>query len=474
MKNISIRMKITLWFSTILFVITGLSFAVILSVSGSVLQKTIRDSLIDTIENNVDEVEFFNTMSRVENDNDADHYIEYNGGYLEVDDDYLDLVNGISTSLCFENGELLYGENPIMKDTKDYKLTDGKIQKLSVGKVTYYIYDRMLTREGLHGLWLRGVVSEEQGSVQLSNIARISLYILPLLLVFAAFGGYIIAGKTLKPLRQIEDAASRISKGPDLKKRIELSPGTDELHQLADTFNEMFDRLDQAFESEKQFTSDVSHELRTPMSVIMAQCEFSLEKLRTPEEYETALYVIKRQGGKMNRMIEDMLSFIRLERKSDSFIKESLNLSSLVTSVCEDMALLPDQGILLTSTVEDNIFIVGNQALLSRLLTNLISNAYRYGRPNGYIKVTLSSREPNAVLTVSDNGIGIAKDQLEKIFHRFYQIESSRSGKGTGLGLAMVQEIARFHNGTVHVESQPGEGSTFTIILGPTIDFPNK
>lgn len=465
MKNLSIRLKITLWFSAILIVIVVLSFAVILSVSGSVLQKTVRDSLIDTVENNVDEVEFFVDLANVENDNDSDHYIAYNGGYLEVDDDYLDLVNGVSTALCRENGELLYGENPIAKHTADYAFGDGVTQKVSVAGVTYYIHDRMLTQDGLEGLWLRGTVSEEQGSSQLSSIANMSFYLLPGLLVLAVFGGYLIAGRTLRPIREIEEAAAQISRDKDLKKRIELSPGKDELHQLAGTFNEMFEKLDETIESERQFTSDVSHELRTPVSVIMAQCEYSLEEERTPEEYEAALRIIKRQSGKMSRLIGDMLDFIRLERKTDSYTRETVDFSELVTSVSEDMALLRERDISLSFEAEPGICVNGNRILLARLLTNLIGNAYRYGRENGNIKVSLKADGEDALLSVSDDGIGIAAEQQERIFNRFYQVESSRGGSGMGLGLAMVREIAHFHGGEIGVKSELGKGSDFTLSI---------
>lgn len=465
MKNLSIRWKITLWFAAVLVVTVALTFAVVFSVSGSVMQKTIQDTLIDTVANNVDEVEFFGSLDTVEKDNDADQYIEYNGGHLEIDDDYLDLVNGVSTSLYLEDGTLLYGENPIARETAGYRFADGQLQKVPSNGVTYYLYDAMLTQRGLDGLWLRGVVSEEQGSAQLSSIVRLSLYLFPLLAALAVFGGYIIAGRTLKPIRDIEDAAIHIGKGRDLKKRIELSPGTDELHRLAATFNEMFGRLEESFESERQFTSDVSHELRTPMSVIMAQCEYTLERVRTPEEYEAALRLIRRQGGRMSRLIEDMLCFARLEQGSGSYVRERIDLSRLARSVCEDMALIKERGISLSSDIADGVFVAGNRELLSRLLTNLISNAYRYGRDGGYIRVTLAQEKGGVTLSVRDNGIGIAPEDREKIFNRFYQVEASRTGAGTGLGLSMVQEIARFHGGTVSVESEPGEGSVFTLTL---------
>ena len=468
MKNKSIRLRITLWFAVALVLIVALTFTVILSVSSSVIQKSIQDNLIETVESNVDEIEFFNSLDHSDFDGDDDYYIPYNGGYLEIDDDFLDQVNGISTTLCRSDEVLLYllyGSDSIVKKTFSLPFSDGQVQKITIDGITYYIFDRMLTQDNLDGLWLRGIVSEEQGDTQLSTIAGISLILLPLLVLFSIVGGYLIAGKALKPIQEIADAASQISQGRDLKKRIDLGRGNDELHQLADTFNGMFARLDDAFEAERQFTSDASHELRTPMSVILAQCEYSLEAPQSPEEYQTALRVIQRQGGKMARLINDMLDFIRLEKKADSYSLAPLDLSQLVSSLCEDMALIRENQITLTWNVAESISINGNSELLTRLLVNLIGNAYRYGTPNGHIAVHLIRFEDTIQLSVADDGIGIAEDQQEKIFQRFYQVDSSRSNEGTGLGLAIVQEIAQFHGGAVTVQSTPGAGSTFTLTL---------
>lgn len=465
MRNLSIRLKITLWFSVILVAVVSLAFAAVLSVGASVLMETVKNDLVETIEDNVDEVEYHEDSQNIHKDNDADVYITYNNGYLEVDDDYLDLVNGISTALYTEDGQLLYGENPIAAASSSYEFQESTIQKVTVNGTTYYIYDRQLEDDELEGLWLRGVVSEEEGQSQLTSITKFSLLILPILVAFAVIGGYLIAKRTLRPIKEIEEAAEEISEGDDLKKRIELAPGNDELHQLADTFNGMVDRLDKAFESEKQFTSDVSHELRTPMSVILAQCEYSLEDERTAEEYKAALEMIQRQGSKMNRLIEDMLRYRRIERKADSYVVEDTDYSALVTSVCEDMALLKENGITLITDIHSNIHIQGSRELLVRMLSNLIANAYRYGKDNGTIEVSLYRKEDEAVLKVKDDGIGIAESEQEKIFNRFYRVDHARHEGGTGLGLSMAKEIAQFHNGTIKVESALHKGSTFTVTI---------
>lgn len=465
MKKSSIRFKITLWFAGALFFIVALTVGVILLVGVSVLQKATCDMLMTTVENNVDEIEYFDNFSVIENDNDNDYYIEYENGYLEVDDDFLRQVDHNYTALYDEEGKMLYGENAISEECQKIAFIDSEIQTVTVDGVKFYIYDRKLAQKGLEKLWLRGVASEEQSVAQMSSIAKVSLVLLPFLGLLAVLGGYFIAGRMLRPIHNIALAASEIEKGGDLKKRIFLGEGKDELHQLAESFNDMFCRLDEAFMAEQQFTSDASHELRTPVSVIMAQCEYTLETPKSPQEYQEALFVIQRQGKKMTKLINDMLVFTRLENggKNDTF--EKVDMTEMVSTVCQDMALIREKDIALEWNVQNRVYAEGNKELLTRLLVNLISNGYRYGKEKGYIQVYLKEGEEQIELSVSDNGIGIEQEEQKKIFRRFYQADTSRNGQGTGLGLSMVLEIAQIHGGKVEVESTPQKGSTFTIFL---------
>ena len=464
MKKSSIRFKITLWFAAALLLIVALALCIVLLVGVSVLQKNTRDLLVTTVEHNVDEIEYYEKLSDIEKDNDKDYYMDYQSGYLEVDDDFLKQVNENYTALYYEDGNRIYGENPIEKACETVEFQDSQIQTVASNGVEYYIYDRNLKENGLAEIWLRGIVSKEQSVAQMSHVAHVSFVLLPFLGLLAIFGGYFIAGKMLRPIQNISQAAEEIQKGGDLKKRIATGKGNDELHQLADRFNAMFGRLDEAFMAEQQFTSDVSHELRTPVSVIMAQCEYSLETPKSPKEYEEALRVIERQGKKMSKLINDMLIFSRLDMGAKNYSFEIVDLTELVSTVCQDMALIQERGITLEWQVQGNVSLNGNQELLTRLLVNLISNSYRYGTENGFILVSLKETQGQIQLSVTDDGMGIPEEELEKIFRRFYQVDNSRNGQGTGLGLAIVAEIAQLHGGTVKVESELGKGSTFIFI----------
>ena len=374
-------------------------------------------------------------------------------------------MNGIYTTLYKEDYELLYGENPIAEASGDIAFADNKLQTLRYKGTTYYLYDRSLKGEGMEDLWLRGIVSRSQGARWMDAIVILSMWLIPVLILLALAGGYFLAGRFLRPIQQMIQAASGIQQGQDLKKRIELNKGQDELHQLADTFNGMMDRLEASFQAEKQVTRDMSHELRTPVTVILSQCELSLEEEQDKSTYADALRLIQRQGQKMSVLINDMLMMTRMEQKRDSICMVQLDFSSLCASVCEDLRLIREKNIALSWQLEEHVLVMGNRELLQRLLANLIANAYRYGKEHGHIQVDLKQEHAEVLLSVTDDGRGIAKDQLAHIWQRFYQADASRSNQGSGLGLAMVQEIAQLHHGYMKVESVQGKGSCFTFCV---------
>ena len=195
MKKLSIRMKITLWFGAVLAVMVGLTYIVVLSISDSMMQKQLQDNLVTTVEDNVDEVEYYSTFPTDKADNGTDLYLRHGSGYMEIDDDFLDKVNGIYTALYQKDGTLVYGENPIAAEQTAMSFSDDRMQTKTVNGVVWYLFDRKLTTKGLEGFWLRGTVSSEQGNLQLSSVVRLSLILMPLLMLLAVCGGYLIGGR---------------------------------------------------------------------------------------------------------------------------------------------------------------------------------------------------------------------------------------------------------------------------------------
>lgn len=466
MRGLSIRWKITIWFSTAILLMMLLTMLTELAINEAVIQKEIQDTLVEIVEDNVDEVEFCEGISWLEWDLDKDLYLDYKDGYLEIDDDYLDVVHGVYTALYEEDGTLLYGENPVGRGAEKTEFSDGSLQTAKKDGEKYYIYDRRLEGDELESLWLRGVVSKKQGTAQISSILWFSLILLPALGLLSVLGGYWIADRALRPIKQIRDTANSIREGDDFTRRIQIGEGKDELHSLANAFDAMFDRIEAVFQLQQKFTSDASHELRTPITVILSQCEYALAAPQSQEEYREALELIGRQGKKMSALVNDLLDVTRLEQRKGQMERECVDLSALAASICQDMALIREKGISLESSIEENIFVYGNAGLLTKLLNNLISNAYRYGRQEGHIYVELAEADGEVQLSVADDGIGIEEEKLPLIWNRFYQADASRGSKGAGLGLSIVKEIALLHQGNMTADSVLGEGSVFILHLG--------
>ena len=467
MKQLSIQKKIMLWFSAMLLIIVLFISAMTFGIASSVLNENIRERLYDVVSANVDEIEYLNSLRGTEAEA-GDQFIEYGNGWLEIDDDFCDVYEGISTALYDSEGNLLYGNMPIKLSSfaaEDF----AKIGKVEYKGETFYVFDKALTAAGMEGLWLRGVVSQNEGINVLYNTVRLSFWLLPALALLAILGGYVITRRSFLPIQQIARDAEEIGRGNDLSRRLDIGEGNDEIHMLCDSFNEMFCRLEKNFDAEKQFASDASHELRTPLSVILAQTQYALEFCETPEEFREAIEVIARQGDKMGSIISQLLFFTRLSQGTETVSKETLCVSDLVSEICAEQSMIPQKNIELSSEIEPEIYADTDRSLLSCCLNNLISNAYKYGKEGGHIWVGLCRKQGQILISVKDDGIGISKENLAKIWERFYQADSARSSDegrgGVGLGLSLVKEIAGILDMEIEVTSTPDEGSEFILKL---------
>lgn len=373
---------------------------------------------------------------------------------LDVFDD------GIFLSVYSEDGSLLFGRDIIPAEAK--VLEDSTAVSITYGGRSWYVMDGSIrTEDGK--LWLRAAAEFAGISELFGENWYLFAIILPLIILLAAAGGYIIVSRSLKPLDRMASTAGAIAKGDDLGKRVESSSAANEIEKLANAFNQMLSRLDDAFRRERQFTSDASHEMRTPIAVIKAESEYALENI---DEAEESLIAIRSAADNMEKMVSQLLSLTRLESGKKAIEKKSLDLSELgkmTLDALEEEAR--EKNITLISDIEDGISVNGDETLLMRLLINLIKNGITYGRKDGYVKLHIKAEDGKAVLRVEDNGIGIEGKDIEHIWERFYQADDSHSSSGSGLGLSMVKLIANLHGGTAKVESEAGKGSIFTVII---------
>ena len=377
-----------------------------------------------------------------------------------------DYEEGIYLALYDSKGNRLKGRMPSGLPAALPVKPEQGIQRFLTGEQEYHYYDARVYSPQGEERWLRGAVS-------INGINRRGQFILlglvvamPFFILLAALGGYKIIKRGFQPVKTISATASAIGETGDLSRRIDIGPGQDELHQMAAVFNQMLGHLENSLTREKQFSGDVSHELRTPVSVIMAESEYGRDCITSPEEAKESFASIYRQSQHMAALINQLLDLARLGNKT-RIEKTQLDFSQLVQDVLADYQLLAQgKKISLQAEVQPGLQVLGQGLLLRQILTNYLDNALKFTQTA--IKVKLQQQAGGVVLSVTDDGPGLAREETAKIWERFYQTDAARnkkSNKGSGLGLAKVAAIAALHGGRVWVESEEGKGSTFYLAL---------
>lgn len=442
MKKFSVKARISVWLTLLMGMLAALLLAFVLSVSNVVAAQTAMSQLSQTVRSNLAQTGM------------AD-------GRLELGADFSFYRDGVSTLIYSRDKALLAGQVPASFRMEE-EFQNGLTRMVSAGNERYLVLDLWLPMGWENGVWLRGLMETPENSRLTFNLLLVALIILPLFMAAAALGSYWIARRAFRPLDSITATAASISEAQDLSRRIGLPPGQDEFSRLASAFDQLFQRLERSFESEKQFTADASHELRTPVSIIAGACEYAEKYDESPEERRETIAMIRRQADKMSHLISQLLSMTRLEQGTEPVRLERLGLNRLLCSLCEELAYDPSRLIL---EVPDQITANADPVLLSRLVRNLVENAFRYGRPDSCVWISASRGKGEVLLEVRDNGLGIPYDQQDKIWQRFYRADPARGEGGTGLGLSIVRQIAQLHGGYMTLESIPQVGSAFTLHL---------
>jgi heavy metal sensor kinase len=286
-------------------------------------------------------------------------------------------------------------------------------------------------------------------------------------MIISASGGFFIARKALSPIKEITKTISRISES-NLSQRIRARNIPKELRGLAASFNRTFDRLEKSFRRQKQFTADASHELRTPLSVILSQSEITLRKQRTAEEYKNALMAIEEAGKLMSEIVVNLLATVRLGADKVEFRIESIDLNKIIRQAVKLLTpLAEEKGISINLAANEHTVIHGDRTAILELFVNIIDNAIKYNISRGKIDISIKKENPFIVTEIKDTGVGIAEEDLDRVFDRFYRIDKSRSKEisGTGLGLSICDEIARLHGGRIKIESRVGRETTVSVYL---------
>ena len=302
------------------------------------------------------------------------------------------------------------------------------------------------------------VVNGAQGRFRMTN-----WYITAAVTLLSGVLAYFVSGRALKPLRSFVSQVEKVQLNnlADMRINENVLP---EFRQLSYSFNQMLERLDNAFAAQRQFTGNAAHELRTPLALMQAQLElFSAEHPDMLPEMAKFLALLREQTERLTQMTKTLLEMSNLQQVARN---EQIQLAPMVEEVFTDLALLAEKRNI-TLEMEGDGFLIGSDALIYRLLFNLTENAVKYNRSGGSVKVSVTQEPEKLLIRVSDTGCGVPEEYQQSIFQPFFRVDKSRSREygGVGLGLSLVWEIANLHGGCVRVEESSKKGTTIAVEL---------
>lgn len=459
-KRFSIKTKITLWYTGMIIVIV-LCFLGTITYIGSI---AVKNSVYKRLKTTVEKIH---------------QNIELENGELIIDSNLDVITDDIFIAIYDKELNFIYGNTDIDLSVSENSLESNKLKiiKQNNSNSKWYVYDIKKNLTGHGEILIRGITPFSSLEKNIELIILIFIIVFPFLIIVSILSGRFITEKSFSPIERIVETVNKISKGHDLSQRINLKNGEREIYDLAETFDQMFNRLQESFDRETQFTSDVAHELRTPLSAIRMQSEYCLKYLDLNEESESMLRNILEKSKKMSNLISQLLMLSRMDKKNQKLNINKENLNEIVKLVIEiENSYAKNKNIEIIYDGSKDIFAYIDKDMITRVFINLISNAITYGNENGKIIIALNKIEDeveNPASEISnkikceiiDDGIGISKEHINKIWNRFYQVDPSRSTDNSGLGLAIVKWIIEEHKGTVTVESELGKGTTFTFYL---------
>ncbi len=441
-----LKLKITIWFTLSFFIISLIAMVALHAVSKDILTR-------DQSTNIRTAVKEFSKKLSVRNDellvSPGAHFYE----------------RGVHRIIFDTQGNVLQGELPNVLTEMPIIFIGDKVRENDTKDCFYIEYDMSVSFEN-KTYWIKGVALLDDEMRIINSILQRGAFLMIALVIAASVGAYFIVWRVFQPVEKIRKTAQDIAESNDLSRRIQIGNKKDEIHALANTFDEMLDRIEQTLVREKQFSSDISHELRTPIAVIISECEYAKSCAQTIEDYTDTVDVVNRQAERMQKMVTELLTLSRMETNTIHTEFEETDISELLSFVCDEQEAIQKTNIQMERRITSGIVAKADRGLLARLFINLIANAYQYSKASGTIKVCLQKMNDNIIFAVKDNGIGIAEEELPLIWNRFYRGDKSRTvneSNSMGLGLSMVKWIADCHNGTVSVTSKINQGSEFVF-----------
>ncbi len=296
------------------------------------------------------------------------------------------------------------------------------------------------------------------------RLVTVLIFGLPILLIVAAVGGFMLVQRALSPVEGMIEAAEALTFNSP-RKRLPLAGTEDRIDTLGRTLNRMLERLDNSYQHANRFSADAAHELRTPLAIMRGELELLVTR-QLPEDAKAAIETTLGEAERLSQIVESLTVLGQMESVTGKRAHLAVDLYNLAAETIDQMRLMAvDKGIAIDGPSGAHATTAGDRDRLKQVLVNLLDNAIKYTPSGGWIAVTVETMDEQAILSVSDSGIGIAPDDRSRIFDRFFRVTTDRGEIGAGLGLAIVKSICAAHGGTVTVESAPGGGSIFRVAL---------
>ncbi len=374
--------------------------------------------------------------------------------------------------IVYPNGEVFASSR--MSYWKDIHVSQSALQKLTTQKTTIletieipstHQKARILYSYVAANAILQTGVAMDGYSKFLATFKLVFISSMGFIVIFSAVSGWLLVTKALSGVATITKTAQNIS-GSNLEARVHGTGNKDELDRLVVTFNSMLDRIEELVKSIREITDNIAHDLKSPVTRIRGFAELALVQEDNIEDYRIMAANTIEESDRLLDMINTMLMISKAEAGEGDFIFQTINLTNMIREACDLFApLAEDKHISFSNEIKEPVFVVADIRLLQRTFSNLLDNAIKYTPENGEINITAFIEDQTVIIKISDTGIGIPYEFHEKIFERFYRIDSSRTTSGTGLGLSLARTIVRRHKGDIHVMSHPNMGSVFEVRL---------
>jgi signal transduction histidine kinase len=374
---------------------------------------------------------------------------------VEVSPAFIQFVDELGTMV--EKSPNLKQKQLVYKpDAPVNELFDTKLENIAVRQIQVPLY------QGTKIIgYLIVAMSLEDSVMVLNNLFKIMLLAYPLILLVLFLIARFIAGNSIKPISAIIETSNVITKD-NLKSRIPLPQKRDELFVLSKTINNLLDRVEHAIEREKQFTSDASHELRTPLAVIKGTLEVLIRKPRNAEEYKEKITFCISEVNRLNHLVDELLLLARFENQRQTLKMESVSLNAVFLDVISrNSSVITEKNLQCHANFSKDYYVTTDAYLLGIIVNNVLTNAIKYSKPNDSIVFDINQNSSGTICSIADNGIGIAKEDLQKIFDQFYRSKSNQHPeiKGTGLGLSIVKRLSVLLNIDLQIESEEHKGT---------------